>query len=112
MQIFLPKDRKYDAGIELGTGYSIAGGPTYGMTGAYFQYGLTGEYLVAPVFGLTLNVRHFNQFWNKFYTDFDNNIGGRATSPGGGFTTVTVGISLHLPVPVETKKKEKKADEK
>jgi hypothetical protein len=108
MQFFLPKDRKYDAGLEFGVGYSIAGGPTYGMSGTYVQFGIGGEYLLSPFLGVTANIRHFAPYWSKFYTDFDNNIGTKATSPDGGFTTFTVGINLHVPMGFDQSKDEKK----
>jgi TolB-like protein len=94
LQFFLP-DRPFDVGVELGGGYSIAGGPTYGMDGTYFQFGITAEYYVSRGVSFEIFYRLMDALWNRFYTDFNNH----ESFPVSGFhalwNTLGIGVNFH-----------------
>jgi len=89
-------DRKYDAGVEFGTGYSIAGGPNYGMEGSYVQFGASGEIYVAKSISFALNLRYFIPMWSTYYLDYNQNIKTDASGMSAGWFTATLGVVLHV----------------
>lgn len=101
MQLFLEPDRAYDAGVELGYGWSIGGvakKPARGMDGNYFSVGVTGEYRFAQKFGVGLFYRYFHAGWNKYHTDFDNGQFASADGFAAGWHSLGLSLTLHVPV--------------
>jgi hypothetical protein len=95
LQIFLPH-RIFDVGIELGGGYSIAGGPQYGMDGGYFQFGLTAEYYPTPNVSIGAFYRFYQPHWDRFFLDYNNNVS--AATPGFTASLNTIGITATIHV--------------
>jgi len=100
-QTFFPK-RIFDASIELGGGYSLLGGPapggspTFGVAGGYFQFGLTAEIYVVPSVSFEAFYRFYDAFWNKFYTDYNNNKFVPLTGFSAPWNVIGVGINFHV----------------
>ncbi len=91
------RNRSYDAGLEFGGGYSIAGGPTFGMEGHYLAFGVVGEYYLKPFVSLSLFWRYVAQTWGTFYYDFNNNLKeSLASAFSAGVNTFGIGVNLHV----------------
>jgi hypothetical protein len=93
---FIFPERVFDAGIEFGGGYSIAGGPKYGMDGTYFQFGLTAEYYVARSVSLEAFYRLFTPFWNRFYTDYNNHQSFAVSNFNPSWNSLGIGLNFHV----------------
>jgi len=99
LQLFLQSTRKFDAAIEFGGGYSIAGGPSRGMIGAWFSGGLIVSWMPVRWFSLGIFYRHHFAPWDTFLYNFSDGVTGSA--PGYLATWGTPGLQLgfHFPPP-------------
>lgn len=102
LQHFLPKDRQWDVGLEFGGGYSIVGGPEFGMDGKYLATAVTGEFYPVPWFSVAAGYRHFFGFYDKFYYDFADNITSDVDGFSAGWGTFFLGARFHLTTPGAT----------
>lgn len=92
---WLAPGRVWDVGLELGYGYSIAGGPSFGMDGTYSAIGLSAEWYPIPWFSAGLGVRHVSSAWESFILHFNN--GTRWDTPGfvAGQTSLFLAFNFH-----------------
>lgn len=95
-QIFLPPDRPYDLGLEVGGGFSIAGGPSFGMDGTYFSYGVMAEYYPVPWFSLGIGYRVLAPSWDRFFLNYDANIDVPVKDFSPSWGTATIAFNFHL----------------
>lgn len=96
-QLFFEGEKRvWDAGLELGGGYSIAGGPSFGMDGYYLAFGVLGEWYPAPWFSLGLGYRYLSNAWSSFILNFNHNQ--RWDTPGftAGYSTFFLAFNFHL----------------
>lgn len=73
-EIAWPGPRQFDGGLDVGYGYSIAGGPDLGMDGTYLALGVHGEYYPVPWFSLGIGYRQYRASWDRFFLDYDNDV--------------------------------------
>lgn len=90
------RERKYDAGLELGSGYSVAGGPHYGMMGPYLQLGVQAEYLPLPWLGISAFYRHHFAFWNRFIYNADANDYRSVSGFRAGWGMIGLALNVHF----------------
>jgi hypothetical protein len=95
LQFFLP-NRSFDVGIEGGGGYTIAGGPTFGMDGTYASFGVTGEYYLGRNISIGLFYRLFLPMWNRFYVDYNNHVNFAVNGFSGSWNTLGIGVNFHV----------------
>lgn len=106
LQHFLPEDRQWDVGVELGAGYSIVGGPDYGMDGKYLATAITGEFYPLPWLSVAAGYRHFFAFYDRFYYDFADDITSDVDGFTAGWGAFFLGVRFHLTTPGKTKSSE------
>lgn len=96
---FLPAKRDWDVGVELGGGYAMLGGPTYGMDGLYLSSAVTAEYYPTPWFSVALGYRHFFTSLDRFHYNFSRDVSADVTPFGARWGTVFLGTRFHLTAP-------------
>lgn len=95
LQFFMP-NRNFDIGLEGGGGYSIVGGPTYGMDGSYAEFGVTGEYYLGRNISIGLFYRLFLPMWNRFYVDYNNHIDFAVKDFSASWNTLGLALNFHV----------------
>lgn len=98
-QLIQPYKRIWDVGLELGGGYSIAGGPSRGMTGPYFTAGATAEFYPARWFSIALFYRHHHLAWDTFLYHFNDNVTGEVKGYAASWGTPGIALNFHLAAP-------------
>jgi hypothetical protein len=95
-------ERFWDLGLEFGLGYSIGGAKlasnvARGMDGTYTSFGVMGEVWHPKVrfVSLVLGWRYFRPSWNRYYMNFDDNIGVDVDGFNPGWNTFNLGLSFH-----------------
>lgn len=99
LQHFLSEDRQWDVGLEFGGGYSIAGGPDYGMDGKYLAGAITGEFYPVAWLSVAAGYRHFVAFYDRFYYDFADNVTSDVNGFSASWGTFFIGTRFHLTTP-------------
>lgn len=98
-QHFFPNDRLWDVGVEVGGGYAIAGGPTYGMDGKFISGALVGMFYATPWLSVSAGYRHYVTSLNRFFFDYANDVTTRVNGFNGQWGTFFIGTSFHLTTP-------------
>ena len=99
LQHWVPASRVIDLGVELGYGYALGGGPTFGMDGTYLSAGANVEYYPVRWFSLAIGYRHFFASLDRFYYDFDANVTREVDGFGAGWGTLFLATNFHLTAP-------------
>jgi hypothetical protein len=98
-QLIQPYKRVWDVGVELGGGYSIAGGPSRGMYGPYFTAGVSAEFYPTRWFSVGLFYRRHQLAWDRFLYHFTNNVTGEVAGYGASWGTPGLALNFHLAAP-------------
>lgn len=99
LQLFLTKDRKFDVALEFGGGYSIAGGPSRGMMGAWFDGGAIVSYMPVKWFSVGLFYRQYFFPWNNFLYNLSAGDLGDVTNYLATWGTPGIQLGFHFPPP-------------
>lgn len=99
LQHWLLPERPIDVGLELGAGYAIAGGPTFGMSGMYVSTAASVEYYPVPWFSLAIGYRHYFAPLSTFYYDFNAGVTQDVDGFTAGWGTLFLATNFHLAPP-------------
>jgi hypothetical protein len=100
-QFFMP-DRSFDATFFLGGSYSIIGGghkeenDDRGLDGGALEFGFTGRYFPTTWVSFGAEIRFYFPFYDRWHTDWDDNVHFDIDSPDAMFLTFLFLTSFHF----------------
>lgn len=90
------RKRQWDVGLAFGGGYTLLGGPTFGMDGGYLDFGGSLEYYPVRWFSVGLSYRHYEALLGKFYFHFTNNETLPVIGYSAGWDVLSFNVAFHL----------------
>lgn len=90
------RKRNYDVGVSFGAGYTLLGGPDYGMDGAYLEYGVVGLFYPLKWLSVGLFYRHHQPMLSTFYLHFYDGVKTQVQDYSIGWGTIGLTAGVHF----------------